>query len=253
MSTRPRRSCTNRSRQYWKADNGWRRGGVAPSPPLWTQISWWENVNFTKGSIDLSHFWYTHFWAPDPPPPPPTPPFSTAPAIPAAVQSLRRVMTLARVAPPPQTKETIVGQNAIYRRENLIGPFLVHNFLGARPPPPAQKTPPPATQKTPPPPPPRPSLSEYIPGSRPPAAPPPRAAGHRARAGGTSRPTVQRPFPFGASGSTGISPLRAPPWQTARRKWHPMGLQAQGGGGVPGIGGGVGGLVQIPDSTPSPQ
>ena len=38
--------------------------------------------------------------------------------------------------PPPQTKVTIVGKNGIYTTENPIGPFLVHNFLGPRPPPP---------------------------------------------------------------------------------------------------------------------
>ena len=38
-------------------------------------------------------------------------------------------------APPPpsgetlQTKVTIVGKNEIYNRENLVGPFLVHNLL----------------------------------------------------------------------------------------------------------------------------
>ena len=42
----------------------------------------------------------------------------------------------ARVPPPPQTKVTIVGQNEIYRWENLVGPFLVHKLLGPRPPPP---------------------------------------------------------------------------------------------------------------------
>ena len=31
--------------------------------------------------------------------------------------------------PPPQTKVTIVGKNEIYRWENLVGPFLVHNIL----------------------------------------------------------------------------------------------------------------------------
>ena len=38
--------------------------------------------------------------------------------------------------PPPRTKGTIVGNNEIYRRETLIGPFLVHKCLGPRPPPP---------------------------------------------------------------------------------------------------------------------
>ena len=36
--------------------------------------------------------------------------------------------------PPPQTKGTIVGQNKMYRREHLIGPFLVHSRAGPRPP-----------------------------------------------------------------------------------------------------------------------
>ena len=33
-----------------------------------------------------------------------------------------------------QTKVTIVGKNEIYHRENLVGPFLVHNLLGPKPP-----------------------------------------------------------------------------------------------------------------------
>ena len=37
--------------------------------------------------------------------------------------------------PPPDQNETS-GKNKIYIRENLIGPFLVHNFLGPRTPPP---------------------------------------------------------------------------------------------------------------------
>ena len=36
--------------------------------------------------------------------------------------------------PPPETKVTIVGNNEIYKRENLVGPFLVHKLLGPRPP-----------------------------------------------------------------------------------------------------------------------
>ena len=35
---------------------------------------------------------------------------------------------------PPQTKVTIVGNNKICNRENLVGPFLVHKLLGPRPP-----------------------------------------------------------------------------------------------------------------------
>ena len=38
--------------------------------------------------------------------------------------------------PPPPTKVTIVGTNDIYKRDNVIGPFLVHKRLGPRPPPP---------------------------------------------------------------------------------------------------------------------
>ena len=37
--------------------------------------------------------------------------------------------------PPRQTKVTIVGKNDTYNRENLIGPFAVHQFVGPRPPP----------------------------------------------------------------------------------------------------------------------
>ena len=37
--------------------------------------------------------------------------------------------------PPLQTKVIIVGQNEICHQENLVGPFLVHKFLGPRPPP----------------------------------------------------------------------------------------------------------------------
>ena len=48
-------------------------------------------------------------------------------------------------SPPPQTKVTIVGKNEIYKRENLVRPFLVHQVLGPKPPaplpPPAQKKP----------------------------------------------------------------------------------------------------------------
>ena len=38
--------------------------------------------------------------------------------------------------PPPQTKGTIAGNNDIYHRENPMGPLLVHERLGPRPPPP---------------------------------------------------------------------------------------------------------------------
>ena len=37
---------------------------------------------------------------------------------------------------PPQTQVAIVGKSEIYNRENCVVPFLVHNFLGPRPPPP---------------------------------------------------------------------------------------------------------------------
>ena len=37
---------------------------------------------------------------------------------------------------PLQTKVSIVGKNEIYKRENLVGPFLVHKILGPRRPPP---------------------------------------------------------------------------------------------------------------------
>ena len=36
--------------------------------------------------------------------------------------------------PPPKTQVTIVGKNEIYHRENLVGSFLVHHFLGPRAP-----------------------------------------------------------------------------------------------------------------------
>ena len=39
--------------------------------------------------------------------------------------------------PPPPTKVTIVGNNGIYRWENLIRSLLVHELLGPSPPPPA--------------------------------------------------------------------------------------------------------------------
>ena len=39
--------------------------------------------------------------------------------------------------PPLLTKGTIVGQNEVYHRENLVGPFVVHNFGGDAPPPPS--------------------------------------------------------------------------------------------------------------------
>ena len=43
--------------------------------------------------------------------------------------------------PPRKTKGTIVGNNEICRWENLVGPFLVHNILGPRPPPPPSPPP----------------------------------------------------------------------------------------------------------------
>ena len=37
--------------------------------------------------------------------------------------------------PPPQPDQSaIVGKNEIYKRENLVGPFLVHALLGPSPP-----------------------------------------------------------------------------------------------------------------------
>ena len=40
--------------------------------------------------------------------------------------------------PPPKTKGTIVGNNNIYNREDLIGPLLVPTLLGPRPLPPPE-------------------------------------------------------------------------------------------------------------------
>ena len=53
--------------------------------------------------------------------------------------------------PPPQTKVPNVGKNEICCWENLIGPFLVHKFLGPRPPPPSlfSLRPPPPVQHSP--------------------------------------------------------------------------------------------------------
>ena len=45
--------------------------------------------------------------------------------------------------PPPKTKGTIVGKNEIYNWENLVRQFLVHKFLGPRPPPLPPLIPPP--------------------------------------------------------------------------------------------------------------
>ena len=45
-------------------------------------------------------------------------------------------------SPPLQTKVTIVGKHEIYKRGNLIGPFLVHTLLGPRTPPPPDPPPP---------------------------------------------------------------------------------------------------------------
>ena len=52
-----------------------------------------------------------------------------------AVHHRRRGVNPSLDPPPPQTKATIVGKNEIYNRENLIGPFLVQQLLGLRPPP----------------------------------------------------------------------------------------------------------------------
>ena len=61
------------------------------------------------------------------PPPPPQ-------SLPRQRQTIR-YRGLVATPPPPRTKVTITGDNPIYRRENLIGPFLVHKCLGPRPPP----------------------------------------------------------------------------------------------------------------------
>ena len=57
-----------------------------------------------------------------------------------AVQGCRggggRTATVHPKPPPPPTKVTIVGKKELYNRENLIGPFWVHELLGPRPPPP---------------------------------------------------------------------------------------------------------------------
>ena len=41
---------------------------AGPHLPPWTQISQWENMKFTKGNMDLAHFWYTNFGFQTPPP-----------------------------------------------------------------------------------------------------------------------------------------------------------------------------------------
>ena len=41
-----------------------------------------------------------------------------------------------RTPPPPETKVSIVGKNEVYHWENLVGPFLLYNFLAPRTPPP---------------------------------------------------------------------------------------------------------------------
>ena len=51
-----------------------------------------------------------------------------------AVHRRRRGVTLPWT-PPFQTKGAIVGKNETYKRENLIGPFLVYKLFGPRPPP----------------------------------------------------------------------------------------------------------------------
>ena len=54
--------------------------------------------------------------------------------------STQWLYTIGGGVPPLQTEVTIVGNNEIYRWENLVGPFLVHKLLGPRPPPPASNT-----------------------------------------------------------------------------------------------------------------
>ena len=39
--------------------------------------------------------------------------------------------------PPSPDQVTIVGKSGLYHWENLVGPLLVHNSLGPRPPPPS--------------------------------------------------------------------------------------------------------------------
>ena len=59
---------------------------------------------------------------------------SCEPFVPIGPPSSARVsagLTCPSPPPPPRTKVAIVGKNETYHRENLVGPFLVHN-----PPPP---------------------------------------------------------------------------------------------------------------------
>ena len=53
--------------------------------------------------------------------------------------------------PPPQTKVTIVRKNDIYKRENLVGPFLGHKLWGTKPSPPLPPFPPLKRRPAPPP------------------------------------------------------------------------------------------------------
>ena len=62
-----------------------------------------------------------------------------------------------RSPPPPPTKVTIVGENEICKRENLVGPFLVHKLFGPQTPPPLLPL------STAPPPPPRANLFSSTP------------------------------------------------------------------------------------------
>ena len=42
----------------------------SPTPVPWTQISLWEKVKLTKGSMDLSHLWHRNLWVSEPLGPP---------------------------------------------------------------------------------------------------------------------------------------------------------------------------------------
>ena len=134
-----------------------------------------ETTRVTKGEVLSGHFGHTHFWVPDPPPPartsaglgggsgtgkgkpPPPPPVSSSdrPALaphvvlplcppPPPEGSIRAAVPPQEEGggvppppdpPPPQTKGTIVGNNEIYKRGSLVGPFWVRTLLGPRPPP----------------------------------------------------------------------------------------------------------------------
>ena len=44
-------------------------GGGGGSPPPGPRCHVGKKMKFTKGNVDLGHFWYTNFWVPDPLPP----------------------------------------------------------------------------------------------------------------------------------------------------------------------------------------